>query len=860
MRTVEGMSTHPAPQDPSPRSLSDELRGWDDEALLALLERRMDLAIPPPTDLTCLALRAAGRASVQRALDHLDTAGTQVLAVLAILPEPVDEETVSRRWGAPAGAPLARLRELALVWGPPDGLHLLRTARELAGPFPAGLGPPLTEALDRRSPQRLGELVTDLGLPPTGDPDTALRRLAEHLGEGETLAALLARAPEGAGTVLERLAWADTPVGSVPRADRDVRAGTAASPVEWLLAHGLLAVADPGHVVLPREIALALRGGRVFREPGTAPPPLLTRAVPARHVTGASVAAATELVRLVAHLGDEWGRTPPPVLRSGGLGVRELRRTATALGVDEPAATLLVEVARAAGLVADDGAADPRWAPTPAFDAWIQDSPGVRWAHLAAAWITMPRAPHLAGTRNDRGAARVALSPDLERALAPATRLAALRELATTRPPAAPDPASLLARLDWASPRLAGTARSCLLTAILTEAETLGITGAGALAPHAALLLPDAQAPEVGQQRPRGDLQGSGGARDNRPDAEPDPILAGAALDEILPPPVDHVLLQADLTAVVPGPPTPDLAAHLDLLADPESRGGAAVYRFSASSLRRGMDAGYCGEDILGILRTRSRTPVPQPLAYLVTDVARRHGRLRVGPAGAYLRADDELLLDELIRDRRAASLGLRRLAPTVLVAQAPPGQVLDTLRAMGSAPAAESPQGELVLQRPALHRAPERPVERHPGRAGVDRESLQGAVRLLRASEGGGMRVTTGNGTAPAGTAPASPDRVRHALRAAVASRRPVWLGYAGQDGEASHLLVEPLSVEGGRVSALAGGEIRVLSIHRVTAVAPADTDGSLAGGVGGGAGAGSGAPASGTLTQKEGTRTVSP
>ena len=32
---------------------------------------------------------------------------------------------------------------------------------------------------------------------------------------------------------------------------------------------------------------------------------------------------------------------------------------------------------------------------------------------------------------------------------------------------------------------------------------------------------------------------------------------------------------------------------------------------------------------------------MPQPLAYLVDDVARRHGSIRVGPAGSYLRIDD---------------------------------------------------------------------------------------------------------------------------------------------------------------------------------------------------------------------------
>ena len=45
--------------------------------------------------------------------------------------------------------------------------------------------------------------------------------------------------------------------------------------------------------------------------------------------------------------------------------------------------------------------------------------------------------------------------------------------------------------------------------------------------------------------------------------------------------PVDHVLLQADLTAVAPGPLVPSLARALAIAADVESTGGATVYRFT---------------------------------------------------------------------------------------------------------------------------------------------------------------------------------------------------------------------------------------------------------------------------------------
>ena len=75
---------------------------------------------------------------------------------------------------------------------------------------------------------------------------------------------------------------------------------------------------------------------------------------------------------------DHWGSEPPPALRSGGLGVRDLKAAAALLHVDEPVAALLVETATAAGLLATGVTADgdAGWVPTDAFDAWSALDPG----------------------------------------------------------------------------------------------------------------------------------------------------------------------------------------------------------------------------------------------------------------------------------------------------------------------------------------------------------------------------------------------------------------------------------------------------------------------------------------------------
>ncbi|UUZ57808.1 helicase-associated domain-containing protein [Nocardioides sp. B-3] len=90
---------------------------------------------------------------------------------------------------------------------------------------------------------------------------------------------------------------------------------------------------------------------------------------------------------------------------------------------------------------------------------------------------------------------------------------------------------------------------------------------------------------------------------------------------------------RADLTAVAPGPLETELARTLHLLADVESRGGATVYRFTNGSVRRAFDAGWSALEVHDFVGSVSRTPVPQPLTYLVDDVRAdlRHGPGRAG-------------------------------------------------------------------------------------------------------------------------------------------------------------------------------------------------------------------------------------
>jgi hypothetical protein len=193
-----------------------------------------------------------------------------------------------------------------------------------------------------------------------------------------------------------------------------------------------------------------------------------------------------------------------------------------------------------------------------------------------------------------------------------------------------------------------------------------------------------------------------------------------------------------------------------------------------------------------------------------------------VGAARSFVRSDDEGVLRELLADRRAAVLQLRSLAPSVLAAQADPATVLEVLREMGLAPAAESTTGEVVVRRPDLRRTPPRQPPT-PARG----EVLPAAEPLLEAVVRS-LRSAPPAEPAPPGPPlrPSEPTHTIAVLREAVERRERVWIGYADGAGRVERRVVEPLSVEGGRVTAFdhTREEVRSFSVHRVTGVAPVE------------------------------------
>ncbi len=626
---------------------------------------------------------------------------------------------------------------------------------------------------------RLLRLALLWGTPEELRPVTALTEvLASPRGpDASEVPGLLTDLPAPARALLDHL----------DERDADGRTESLTEPVQQLIGRRLVVLRDDHrHITVPWSVRVALRGGRSTREPVDVVPALATSDRDAALVDRAAAGAAFELVRRVELLLDHWGTHPPGVLRAGGLGVRDLRATAVHLHVEPELAGLIVETAFAAGLIAPGSAddIDPGWLPTEAYDAWLARPVAERWTALATAWIGNPRLTGLVGARDEADRPVNALSPELERVWLPATRRAVLDEIAGAEGvlAAGTGPASLLARLRWRTPRRPANRERAVGWA-LDEAAHLGVTGLGGAASYTKALL-------------RGE--------------SPVPLLA-----PLLPAPVDHVLVQADLTAVAPGPLEADLARRLSLLADVESRGGATVYRFGAGSVRRAFDAGWSAAEIKDFLHASSRTPVPQALDYLVDDVSRRFGTVRAGVAEAFLRSDDETALTSLLHDPAAESLRLRRIAPTVVVSDVPLRVLLPRLREIGAAPVVEAADGTVQVARPDVFRA--RTPRGDRGAAARDQARRTARTTALVAGIRSGDRIAAAR---PAGVAASSPGDVLTLLRGATDTGAEVFIGYVDNHGSRVERVVRPMRVEGGQLVAHddRDDEVRSFAVHRIS------------------------------------------
>ncbi len=510
----------------------------------------------------------------------------------------------------------------------------------------------------------------------------------------------------------------------------------------WLAAPGLAdllaphpAGQGPGRVSSPTT-------ERSQATPLVAPQPVATPIDP-RTAAADAATHALEAVRLVAALLDDIGHHPVPARRAGGLGVREIGRLAGLIEISPAGTTVLIETAAHAQLIADDATGHGQFCMTTLAEVWVTQDACAQWSDLARPWLTSDRAPWLVGGRDRRGDVLPALDPATRRSWLPKLRTEILTVLADAS--GALDAAAVHEVLVWHAPRSAPPQHT--VTAVLEEAALLGMTGAGVLSPAGRAVLDD--------------VTGTG-------TADPAQVLAAD-----LPAQVDEVLLGADLTGVVPGRPTQVLGALLESAAQVESRGAGLTVRFTDASIRSALGT-RSADQLLRELAAHARGPIPQPLEYLIADVARRHTQVHPAAAG-----------------EDASGQGTRATSPRrVRVHQRPtlttgPGR--DYLLRVAAG---------VLTSHPAAGPEPsESPVQNHShnGPAGAAEQDWPGTTE---------------------------PTWVLAVLREAIAERCEVWLDIAGPSG-ITRRKVRPLRVDAGRVRVLDASRSTELTVatHRLAA-----------------------------------------
>jgi hypothetical protein len=287
--------------------------------------------------------------------------------------------------------------------------------------------------------------------------------------------------------------------------------------------------------------------------------------------------------------------------------------------------------------------------------------------------------------------------PQFETDVDALVRRLVLRLLARLAPGDALDVDTLIRLAEWHAPLLPTDDFAGHVRAALGDGELLGVVAHGAVtAAGRALLVPERLVEVTGE------------------------LVSRARTT---------ALFGTDLTAIVPGSPDARLAALLDRVADREAQGTATSWRFSPASVRRAFDQGATTAGLLDELRAIAAGDLPQPLVYLVNDVARRHGEAQVHDVASVV-VGEPAVLAELAAHRKLAKLGLRPVAPTVLTSTVDGTGTLEALREAGYAPTRHAADGSIVLP------APDRPeptvAVRDPGPGELPADPADHAERLL--------------------------------------------------------------------------------------------------------------------------------
>ncbi|WP_433463406.1 helicase-associated domain-containing protein [Spirillospora sp. CA-128828] len=417
----------------------------------------------------------------------------------------------------------------------------------------------------------------------------------------------------------------------------------------WPGQGGVLHVAEALRERWPR------RRGPAERAPlDPFPPGLPTVLVDPERVKRTAAAQLGEFVGHTAGVLAECARRPLQAFKVAGVQPKALQRVMRAARCSDASARPALACAQRAGLFVSDGT-DIRL--SPAGDAFTLLPPAEQAARLLLAWWRLPSAP--TRTRSSDGKQLYPLS-----AKAVCDGCVQVRHELVTVLEGVPEgqgvqaPEDLAKALDWHRPLACDHPPQ---SALLQEVVLLGLVVHGVLSSFGVLLA-------------AGDHAG---------------LARGAS--PLLPAFTERATIASDLMVTVRGTPSRQLAKDLDAVA--ESLIGP-VWRISDQSLRRALESGMSAADLEAGLAAISAAPLPRLLRRKIAEAAGGHvpsPRLREVPATCVFHSADTELLARAVRDPALQNLGVRLLAPGLLIATSPRESVLAALRAAGYA-AAEDP------------------------------------------------------------------------------------------------------------------------------------------------------------------------
>ncbi|WP_290056659.1 helicase-associated domain-containing protein [Amycolatopsis solani] len=653
--------------------LLGRLAGLDRDALAKVLAHRPDvLAEPWPRRLDVVAARLAAPESVDEVLLGLPMPLAQVLRAVQLC-------DALRQGPVP-------LDDVAELLGGADVRSFVDELAERALLWRDDDRIFLLEVLQRNSfrAEGLGQPVTDLLAELTTTQRAQLARnlgvapkeLVRHFRDGERLRELFATAPERTRKVLRDMADGVPEVDGMP-------------PLGWALDHGFLFGTYYGGTAMPIEVSLALRGPD-HRLPFTPVEP----ACAVTHVgveagEATSSAAALRLLDRVSAILDLAAAEPLPLLKDGTIGSRLVKKVAKDTGATPSEIELAIDLAAQAGLLIADEPPVPRRGhkappPTLAPDPDLaRPAPALLYRLLLTTWWNPVPPEH--GTDVDVFVRRLLVR--LLARLEPGTAITG----------------ELTRLVEWHAPLLPADDLTEYVETAVAEGELLGVFAHGAVTAAGRALLSDGELVEV--------------------------------TDELVSRARTTALFGTDLTAIVAGSPDARLAALLDRAADREAQGTATSWRFSPASVRRAYDQGVTADELLGDLGAIAAGELPQPLVYLVNDVARRHGEAQVIDVASVV-VGEPAVLAELAAHRKLAKLGLRAVAPTVLTSTVDAAGTLEALREAGYAPTRHAADGTIVL--PARDQPEPKAVLRDAGPDELAPDPADHAARLLAAPSSG--------------------------------------------------------------------------------------------------------------------------